>query len=129
MLHNTYAGTYDVQSVRSRITGDSSGLELSCTFMRGSRAQSCRLTVCEELNGVAIEQSCTNVSIARRPNQQISTKTITNFISGSGTYMITEVVEIESDGVVTVLTHAADVKTIPYWQPTTVHTTTMNSSK
>ena len=121
-----HAGTFDVQSVGSRTIAGSSALELRCTFMRGSHAQSCRLTVCEQLNGVAIEQSCINVSIARHQNQQISTKIITDFTIGSGTYMIAEVAEIESDGTVTVLTHAADVA---YWQPTTEHATTTNSSK
>ena len=117
-----HAGTYDVQSVGSRIIAGSNLLELNCTFMRGSHARSCRLTLCEQ-------SSCSNVSIARHRNQQISTKTITDFISGSGTYTITEVAEIESDGTVTLLTHAADVKTIPYWQSIAAQATTTNSSK
>lgn len=95
--------------------------------MRGSHAQSCRLTVCELQNGVAIPQSCTNVSIARDPNQQISAKMIPAFRNGSGTYAITEVVETESDGTVTILRYAADVQTISYWQPTTVHATRSKS--
>ena len=116
-----------MQSVGGRNIAGSNELELSCRFMIGSHAQSCRVTVCEQLNGVVIQQSCTNVSIARDPNQQISTRTIIDFISGPTMYMITEVAEIESDGTVTVLTHAADVKTIPFYQPTTVHATTTNS--
>ena len=85
--------TYDVQSVSGRaIPG---GLNLSCTFVEGSQAQSCILTVC--IDGTRPE-ICRSINVSREDPQT------SGHLIGlePGLYTVREVAEIESDGQVTV---------------------------
>ena len=87
-------GTYDVQSVN--ISAISGGLNLSCTFVSGSQAQSCLLTVCSVEDG----SSCiTNTTITRNGGSPTFTKQVTNLPPGM--YTVTQVAEKERDGEVT----------------------------
>ena len=81
-----FPGTYDVQSVNiSAIPG---GLELSCTFVNGSQAQSCLLTVCRVEDDNAVEGLCISITI-RNTYMFTSTKQINNLQLGK--YTITHV--------------------------------------
>ena len=89
-------GTYDVQSVN--ISAVPGGLKLSCTFVSGSQAQSCLLTVCRVEDG----SSCiTNTTITRNGGSLTFTKPVTNLPPGM--YTITQVAEVERDGEVIVV--------------------------
>ena len=80
------------------ITAIPGGLELSCTFVNGSQAQSCLLTVCRVEDG----SSCTqNTTITRNGGSLTFTKLVTNVPSGM--YTIRQVAEVERDGEVTVV--------------------------
>ena len=72
------------------------GLELSCTFAEGSQAQSCILTVCRLENGM--EKYCRNVTINRERLQESGQLTGLQ----PGFYTLRNVIEIESDGSVTI---------------------------
>ena len=88
--------TYDVQLVNGTVLPQDGGVELSCTFAEGSRAQSCILSVCR-MEG-DIEEPCRNITINREENtvnQQIISLE-------PGLYIIREVAEVESDGQLTV---------------------------
>ena len=90
------SGTYDVQSVN--ISAIAGGLEQSCTFVSGSQAQSCLLTVCR----VEDASSCiTNTTITRNGGSLTFTKLVTNLPPGM--YTIRQVAEVERDGEVTVV--------------------------
>ena len=91
------SGTYDVQSVN--ITALPGGLELSCTFVSGSQAQSCLLTVCRVEDG----SSCIpNTTLTRNDSGSPTfTKLVTNLPPGM--YTIRQVAEVERDGEVTVV--------------------------
>ena len=78
-------------------TAIAGGLELSCTFAEGSKAQSCILTVCKMENGAAV--SCMNIAINREDPQ--TSGQITNL--QPGLYVVREVAEVESKGRVTTL--------------------------
>ena len=116
-----------MQSVESEVLANSDELKLSCRFLRGSRAQGCILTVCEQRNGETTQESCTNITIERDPNSHISTKKVMDFRRRSGVYAVNEVAEIESDGSVTVLRHGADVQDTPWL--TTMSYTTLTSNQ
>ena len=73
------------------------GLELTCTFAKGSQAQSCILTVCRMENGM--EVSCMNITISREKPQMSGRRTTLQ----PGLYVVREVAEVESDGQVTML--------------------------
>ena len=72
------------------------GVELSCTFAEGSRAQSCILSVC--IMEDDIEEPCMNITINREENT--TNQQIINL--QPGLYIIREVAEVESDGQLTV---------------------------
>ena len=102
-------------------------LEFNCTFIRGSQAQSCTLTVChdpQDLSNAVFEEQCMNVTIRRDQNHRLSTKRVIGF--KPGVYTISGVVEIERDGSETVL---RSVPEFVYAQPPTMTTYTTNSSK
>ena len=72
------------------------GLELSCTFVSGSEAQSCLLTVCR----VEDVSSCIpTTTITRNGGSLTFTKQVTNLPPGM--YTIGQVAEVERDGEVT----------------------------
>ena len=88
--------TYDVQLVNGTVLPQDGGVELSCTFAEGSRAQSCILSICRMEDD--IEEPCRNITINREENtvnQQIINLQ-------PGLYIIGEVAEVESDGQLTV---------------------------
>ena len=87
-------GTYDVQSVN--ISALAGGLELSCTFVSGSQAQSCLLTVC------SVEDCSVNttVNITRNGGSLTFAKEVS---LQAGMYTIGQVAEKESGGEVTVV--------------------------
>ena len=90
------SGTYDVQSVN--VTAIPGGLELSCTFLSGSQAQSCLLTVCRVEDGL----SCIpNITITRNGGSPTSTELVNDLQPGM--YTIRQVAEVERDGNVTVV--------------------------
>ena len=72
------------------------GLELSCTFAAGSQAQSCILTVCRLENGM--EEYCRNVTINRARLQGSGQLTGLQ----PGLYTLKNVIEVESDGSMTI---------------------------
>ena len=80
-------GTYDVQAV-TLTPQTSGGLEVSCTFMDGSVASGCEITLCRM--GQADDTVCMNITL-----QRDSPSTLVEI---SGNYSITQVVEVESDG-------------------------------
>ena len=85
-----------MQSVN--ITALPGGLNLSCTFVSGSQAPSCLLTVCR----VEDVSSCIpNTTITRNGGSLTFTKLVTNLPSGM--YTIRQVTEVERDGEVTVV--------------------------
>ena len=92
-----FAGTYDIQSVC--VSAIASGLNLSCTFAEGSTAQGCILTVCKVETERNEENSCTNITVVR--NRQTSSSDFQVTTLEPGIYTITQVQEIESDGVIT----------------------------
>ena len=71
------------------------GLELDCTFAKGSQAQSCILTVCRLENGM--EEYCMNLTIVRENLQQSGQLTGLQ----PGLYTVKNVTEVESDGSMT----------------------------
>ena len=85
-----------MQSVN--ISSIPSGLELSCTFVSGSQAQSCLLTVCSVEDGSSCILSTT---ITRNGGSLTFTKLVTNLPAGM--YTIRQVTEVERDGEVTVV--------------------------
>ena len=113
-------GTYDVQSVNgSAIAG---GLKLSCTFADGSQAQSCILTVCKMENDIIVEGSCINTTITRDPQFLTSSGQLTNL--QPGLYAISEVAEVESDGIVTVLRSTGEALQFMITEPPPTTTST-----
>ena len=74
------------------------GLEFNCTFAEGSQAQSCILTVC---NNMEEWEFCKNVTVSRSPQSTIATVLLNNL--PPGIYVIREVGEVERDGTVTFL--------------------------
>ena len=74
------------------------GLELSCTFVNGSQAQSCVLTVCRVEDG----SSCLlTTTITRNGGSLTFTEQVANLPPGM--YTIRQVAEVERDGEVTVV--------------------------
>jgi hypothetical protein len=71
------------------------GLELDCTFIEGSQAQSCILTVCRLENGV--EEYCMDLTIVKENLQQSGQLTGLE----PGLYTVRNVTEVESDGSMT----------------------------
>ena len=89
-------GTYDIES--GYISAIPGGLELGCTFVSGSQAQSCLVTVCRAENG----SSCiANITITRNGGSLSFAEQITNLPSGM--YTIRQVAEVERDGEITVV--------------------------
>ena len=97
-----HTGSYDVQSVHIESAPDSDRFEVSCTFIKGSSAQGCLLTVCERVDDVIDNDSCINVTIMRDPGWPTATQEIAHEF-GSGILTITAVAEIERDGHVTIV--------------------------
>ena len=99
------------------------GLELDCTFAQGSQAQSCILTVCRLENGM--EEYCMNLAIIRENLQQSGQLTGLE----PGLYTVKNVIEVESDGSVT-LHRRTDVLqlTITEPPPTTAPTRTISGN-
>jgi hypothetical protein len=91
-INNDIVDTYDVQSVSGRALPG--GLELDCTFAEGSQAQSCILTVCRLENG--IEEYCIDLTIVREQSGQVTGLQ-------PGLYTVKNVIEVESDGSMTLL--------------------------
>ena len=119
-----YAGTYDVQSVGVLLSNESN--ILTCTFIRGSQSQGCKLTICQEIdNGTtSFEQTpCRNVTIARDQNHRLSTKTLTGFTFGLSV-TIRQVIEIERDGSETAHRFLPDFDIVPPIVPVHASTTT-----
>ena len=106
-------------------------LEFTCTFIKGSQAQGCRLTVCQILGyGRAQQPQCRNVTITRDQTRHLSTKTENGFDSGLYT-IISKVIEIERDGSETVHRFVPEIDIVYTDSPIfTMHTsaTTTNSS-
>ena len=121
------SGTYDVQSVSVLPSNESDVLHFICTFIRGSRAQGCRLTTCQEVamgNGAVKQTQCRNITILRDQNQSLSTQIINGF-GHAGLYTIIQVVEIERDGSETThqLIPELDISNIYYTDPSLIVTT------
>lgn len=116
-------------------SNESDVLEFTCTYIRGSQAQGCRLTVCQEQGyGTLQQQQCRNVTITRNQNHYLSTKKVNGFNSGLELYtIISEITEIERDGSETVHRFVPEFDTNVYTDPpmiVTMHTSaTTNSSK
>ena len=107
-------------------------LEFTCTFIRGSQAQGCRLTVCQTPDyGRAQQPQCRNVTITRDQTRHISTKAENGFDSRLYT-IVSEIIEIERDGSETVHGFVPEIDTV-YTDPpiVTIRTsaTTINTSE
>ena len=112
------SGTYDIQSVSVLRSNESDVFHFTCTFIRGSQAQGCRLTTCQEVamgNGTVKQTQCRNITILRDQNQSLSTQTVNGF-GHAELYTIIQVVEIERDG--SEITH----QLIPELDISNVHT-------
>ena len=87
-------GTYDVQEVS--ISALPGAVEIRCSFLVGSMARGCRVTVCRlRIDGEVDMQRCWNMTLDR----SIPTERLRGLEEGS--YRITEVADVEDGGEIT----------------------------
>ncbi len=96
MLQLFVIGTYDVQEVTLSSQGGGRELGLSCSFLVGSLANGCRLTLCRMV-GEVDPQTCTEETLPR----EAPTRVLSNLEVGM--HVITEVADIESDGSINII--------------------------
>ena len=104
LYHNSisYAGTYDIQSIT--ISARPGALAVECTFVTGSQASICQLTVCELTQGTVEPSTCQVVRVPRNPSSPVSAKFLEGLQPGLYTVQSDSVLAEDNAGVQTQFT-------------------------
>ena len=84
------------------LSPEAGGLRIGCTFLEGSRALGCQLTLCSTEEGAGLVATCRNYTLQRG-----SPTTLLNM--GAGRYVITAVAEMEEEGQLTQLKNISSI--------------------
>lgn len=90
-------GTYDVQAVT--ISQQDQSLRISCSYAENSLAQGCKVTVCLRAEGEVGFRTCSSHTFQRGSSAEADVVPTNE----TGTYVITDVADIEEDGSISVI--------------------------